>query len=490
MDLDGWRPDPYGIHEERLFAQGEPTPLVRDKGVGSVDALSTARGSSEAEGGVGNEPGQAHGAPVWISTVRAAESQVDDRSEDGEAGKAPAKPWFTAAASLIAAGVVVGLLGIAGVGRGGSAQTTTTLNPLARVLLNLPRGTTVKPAEHALEQQPTTTTESPIERALQSLPKSTTTVPTIPAPTTPLLTTTPSSTGPRPLATHVTQPAPHPGSTTPRPIVAATTLPLTTTTTSVGEADRAWYLAHGTIFNTLQTDIEKLDRTLASTSQSSYATVIPYWKELFDDAGQAETLPPIPDGVTQPEWASALGDLSEGATECIIGSAGAIGGTGVAVSIPPIYSQGSAFITTGTTQMDGAAQAVQSAAATASASSRSQVSGWYKSRSATFTTLQADINKVDAAVGSAGSAGYSVVDPDWQQLMSDARSALALPSVPDPYIENLWTTALGDLTQGSSDCLGSAEALPPNPFDQGVALIQSGTTYLSATLATVQSLAG
>lgn len=37
MDLDGWHPDPYGRHDERFFERGEPTPLVRDGGVGSYD---------------------------------------------------------------------------------------------------------------------------------------------------------------------------------------------------------------------------------------------------------------------------------------------------------------------------------------------------------------------------------------------------------------------------------------------------------------------
>ncbi len=37
MDLDGWHPDPFGIHEERLFKDGKPTPLVKDAGVGSYD---------------------------------------------------------------------------------------------------------------------------------------------------------------------------------------------------------------------------------------------------------------------------------------------------------------------------------------------------------------------------------------------------------------------------------------------------------------------
>ena len=33
--MDGWHPDPYGVHEERLFRDGVATPLVRDDGIGS-----------------------------------------------------------------------------------------------------------------------------------------------------------------------------------------------------------------------------------------------------------------------------------------------------------------------------------------------------------------------------------------------------------------------------------------------------------------------
>ena len=34
---DGWQQDPFGTHEERMFQDGQPTALVRDGGVGSVD---------------------------------------------------------------------------------------------------------------------------------------------------------------------------------------------------------------------------------------------------------------------------------------------------------------------------------------------------------------------------------------------------------------------------------------------------------------------
>jgi hypothetical protein len=35
MELDGWHPDPFGVHQERFLKDGEPTPLVRDNGIGS-----------------------------------------------------------------------------------------------------------------------------------------------------------------------------------------------------------------------------------------------------------------------------------------------------------------------------------------------------------------------------------------------------------------------------------------------------------------------
>ena len=35
MELDGWHPDPFRIHEERFIKDGDATPLVRDSGIGS-----------------------------------------------------------------------------------------------------------------------------------------------------------------------------------------------------------------------------------------------------------------------------------------------------------------------------------------------------------------------------------------------------------------------------------------------------------------------
>jgi hypothetical protein len=35
--LDGWHPDPFGMHEERYFNRGEPTRLIRDSGIEPYD---------------------------------------------------------------------------------------------------------------------------------------------------------------------------------------------------------------------------------------------------------------------------------------------------------------------------------------------------------------------------------------------------------------------------------------------------------------------
>jgi hypothetical protein len=383
------------------------------------------------------------------------------------------------AALLIAAGVGVGILGIRGVGGSESAETTTTLNPLVQIFLHLPPLTTIIPPQHEPQALPTTTL-NPIERALAALPRTT----TPPATTSP--TTRPASSVTTSAPSRVTQPPKRPAPA-PSSIVPTTTLPLTTLATTVGQADLSWYVAYGSVFNTLQTDIEKLDRALASTSTGLYVDVDPYWQELSIDATYAGSVAPIPDAGAESKWSAALADLGEGATESIMGSAADSAGAG---SLPPSFDQGAAFITTGTTQLDGALSSVESQAAASSESSRAQVRAWDQAHGSVFSTLQTDLSRLNAAYPSSGSSDYTSVGPYWQQLLSDAQSAMNQAPIPDTLIQNYWTTALNDLIQGSSDCLGSSEALPPNLFDQGVASIESGSTYLTTSTAAVQSLVG
>jgi len=445
MKVDGWHPDPFGIHEERLFANGEPTPLVRDQGIGSIDAHAATNTGPPRRGAT-----------------------------------RPTKSRVAVASLLIAAGVAVGVFAIVRVGGSGGAVTTTTVNPLVSMFRHLPPLTTIIPPQRQPEAA-STTTAGPLQSALAALPPSTVPPTTAPPTTKPRTTSTTS----RAAASTATQPAKHPPAVS--SIVATTTLPLTTMTTSVGDADQQWYLTYGSVFNTLQTDIEQLDRAVGSTPPSSYMDVRPYWQELSLDANYAGSLPPIPDAGTQSAWATALQDLSQGATGCILGSIGTPSG---AAFTPTIFNQGAALITTGTTQFDGAVTSVEAAAAVTSAPSRRQVRAWNQAYGALGSTLQADATKVDAAFTATSSSDYSAVAPLWQQLLSDAQSAMTAPPIPDSLIQGYWTTALNDLIQGATDCIGSSEALPPNLFDRGVASMASGAAYLRTSTGAIQSLVG
>ena len=45
-DLHGWQSDPFGLHEQRYFSQGQPTKLVRDGGVEAYDPPPTSSPSA------------------------------------------------------------------------------------------------------------------------------------------------------------------------------------------------------------------------------------------------------------------------------------------------------------------------------------------------------------------------------------------------------------------------------------------------------------
>ena len=114
MDVDGWHPDPYGIHEERLFTSGEPTPLVRDRGIGSVDPPPRADVESGAEPApkrAAPEPvDSALGSAVFLGAL--PPSGPGAASGRGAVGTRPAKPFVVAATALIGAGVIVGLFAL------------------------------------------------------------------------------------------------------------------------------------------------------------------------------------------------------------------------------------------------------------------------------------------------------------------------------------------------------------------------------------------
>ncbi len=65
-DLHGWQSDPFNLHEQRYFSQGQPTKLVRDGGVESYDAPPDAPSVQESSF-PGNAP-QAPGPGWWLAS--------------------------------------------------------------------------------------------------------------------------------------------------------------------------------------------------------------------------------------------------------------------------------------------------------------------------------------------------------------------------------------------------------------------------------------
>jgi len=55
-DLHGWQSDPFGLHEQRYFSQGQPTKLVRDGGGESYDPPPTHSASGEQAPRVAHAP--------------------------------------------------------------------------------------------------------------------------------------------------------------------------------------------------------------------------------------------------------------------------------------------------------------------------------------------------------------------------------------------------------------------------------------------------
>jgi phosphatidylinositol-3-phosphatase len=223
VEVDGWRPDPFGIHEERLFRDGEPTCLVKDGGVGSVDArtaerhqrtgirrrrstpraTSSRRAPSTAPLFLAHEQGsqrreRAHvglwavpagaGPALWLDAPPVARLP-----RAGYIVKVPAKALTMAAVALIIGGIVIGTVTIeGGSGRSGRANAQPGIRPLAGGLQALPPDTTLSSIERALLALPKATTLTPVERVLSALPPTTLTtlkrvIPTLP-PSAPLST--------------------------------------------------------------------------------------------------------------------------------------------------------------------------------------------------------------------------------------------------------------------------------------------------------------
>ena len=225
MEVDGWHPDPFGVHEQRLFRDGEPTQLVKDDGIGRLDPVSIA----ERRALVGVDPSTSEvGVDASDVAVRAPEQAVVAASPWQPYGAPPdggrswwarrlprsARPVIPVAAVLLGVGLVLSVFGLVSGGAKTIGGPSGTARSLAHSLGGVPRSTLTS-LELALSGLPKTTTLSRLEQELQALPKGTSPTSVVSAlhqlpPTTTVsalqhaLRSLPASSSPKPTTSHGT----------------------------------------------------------------------------------------------------------------------------------------------------------------------------------------------------------------------------------------------------------------------------------------------
>jgi hypothetical protein len=89
MKAQGWYRDPYGVHEDRYFSEGQPTRLVRDSGAEGYDLPP---------------PGPPEAELVEIPDSQASDGNDMRRADDSSAGVAynpEATAWSAIDSALV-----------------------------------------------------------------------------------------------------------------------------------------------------------------------------------------------------------------------------------------------------------------------------------------------------------------------------------------------------------------------------------------------------
>lgn len=146
-------------------------------------------------------------------------------------------------------------------------------------------------------------------------------------------------------------------------------------------------------------------------------------------------------------------------------------------------SLGSTTSSTGTT---GAAP-VTTAAAPATSSLSQLVNQWYTGGGqANIDTLSNDMT----AVSTDSSDDPASVANDCQTMLTDVTAAQAADPIPDKQAQLSWSSALGHLHAGASDCAAGAANMDATQVNQGATEITEGTTDLTAVATRIKTIAG
>lgn len=124
-------------------------------------------------------------------------------------------------------------------------------------------------------------------------------------------------------------------------------------------------------------------------------------------------------------------------------------------------------------------------AATAAATGAQAVNDWWNS---TGKTLADKISKTMGDI-STDSSSVTAVGKDCQQLVTDVTAAQAGDPIPDKQAQLSWSSALGHLHQGASDCAAGAASNDADQVSKGATEISEGTTDLAAVTSRISELA-
>lgn len=116
-------------------------------------------------------------------------------------------------------------------------------------------------------------------------------------------------------------------------------------------------------------------------------------------------------------------------------------------------------------------------ATTAADTLAQQVHTWYTGGGqATIDTLSNDMT----AIGTDSSADPSSVANDCQTMLTDVTGAQAADPIPDKQAQLSWSSALGHMHAGASDCAAGATNMDADQIGKGATEITEGTTDLTA----------
>ncbi len=118
-------------------------------------------------------------------------------------------------------------------------------------------------------------------------------------------------------------------------------------------------------------------------------------------------------------------------------------------------------------------------------STASKVVAWDSQYGGVFNTLQGDFSTISK---DSSNPDTSVILGDCQQLQLDVTDAQNKPAIPDPTIEQHWSSALSYMNSASTDCVDGINNNDSTLINKSASEITQATTEMTATNTAIQNV--